>query len=80
MTKIRVYVTYKASILDPQAQAIKNATRKMGYTAVNELKMGKYFDIDFEGRADEAKAKVAEIADQLLANPNMETYSVEVLD
>lgn len=42
MTKVRVYVAYKASILDPQAQAIQAATHKMGYQEVTELNVGKF--------------------------------------
>lgn len=42
MTKVRVYVAYKASILDPQAQAIKAATHKMGYQEVSDLNVGKF--------------------------------------
>ena len=48
MTKVRVYVAYKASILDPQAQAIKAATHKMGYQEVTELNVGKFFDFEFD--------------------------------
>lgn len=79
MTKVRVYVTYKASILDPQAQAIKSATLKMGYTEVSDLRVGKYFDFEVDGDDKSAQKKISEIANELLANPNMETYTVEVL-
>ncbi|MFC4652221.1 phosphoribosylformylglycinamidine synthase subunit PurS [Lactococcus nasutitermitis] len=79
MTKVRVYVTYKASILDPEAQAIKGATSKMGYSEIKELRMGKYFDFEVEADESTAKEKVAAIANELLANPNMETYTVEIL-
>ena len=48
MTKVRVYVAYKASILDPQAQAIKAATNNMGYQEVTELIVGKFFDFEFD--------------------------------
>ncbi|EQC57654.1 phosphoribosylformylglycinamidine synthase, partial [Lactococcus cremoris subsp. cremoris TIFN6] len=52
MTKVRVYVAYKASILDPQAQAIKAATHKMGYQEVSDLNVGKFFDFDFDAEAE----------------------------
>ncbi len=80
MTKVRVYVAYKASILDPQAQAIKAATHKMGYQEVTELNVGKFFDFEFDAEAEIARAKAIEIANELLANPNMETYKVEILN
>ncbi|MDR2977307.1 MAG: phosphoribosylformylglycinamidine synthase subunit PurS [Streptococcaceae bacterium] len=80
MTKIRVYVAYKESILDPQAQAVKRAVYKMGYTAVSDLRVGKFFDFEIDDEAAAAEKRIAEIADELLANPNMETYKVEVLE
>ena len=80
MTKVRVDVTYKASILDPQAQAIKGAAGKMGFEAISDIKVGKFFDLDVAGNADEAVALVSRFADELLANPNMETFTVKVLD
>lgn len=80
MTKVRVYVSYKDSILDPQAEAIKAATHKMGYALVTSLSVGKYFDFEIAAEVALAEEKVVEIANELLANPNMETYKVEVLD
>jgi phosphoribosylformylglycinamidine synthase PurS subunit len=80
MTKVRVYVAYKASILDPQAQAIKAAVKKMSDAEVSELSVGKFFDFEFAEERESAKAKATEIANELLANPNMETYTVEVLN
>ena len=75
MAKLRVYVSYKDSILDPQAEAVKSAAHKIGYAGISELKVGKYFDIDFDGE----QAEIDKLADTLLANPNMEQYSIEVL-
>lgn len=75
MAKLRVYVSYKDSILDPQAEAVKSAAHKLGYTGISEFKVGKYFDIDFDGEQSE----IDKLADTLLANPNMEQYNIEVL-
>lgn len=80
MTKVRVYVAYKESILDPQAQAIKGATHKKGYLEITDLRVGKYFDFEVDAEATVAEEKITEIANELLANPNMETYKVEVLE
>jgi len=80
MSKVEVYVTYKKSILDPQGQAIKAATQKLGYSEIQDIRVGKYFEIEVEGEAQVAVKKVEEIAEKLLANPNMETYKVEVVD
>ncbi len=80
MSKVEVYVTYKKSILDPQGQAIKAATQKLGYSEIQDIRVGKYFEIEVEGEPQVAVKKVEEIAEKLLANPNMETYKVEVVD
>jgi phosphoribosylformylglycinamidine synthase len=80
MSKVEVYVTYKKSILDPQGQAIKAATQKLGYSEIQDIRVGKYFEIEVEGDSQLAVKKVEEIAEKLLANPNMETYKVEVVD
>ena len=80
MSKVEVYVTYKKSILDPQGQAIKAATQKLGYSEIQDIRVGKYFEIEVEGEPQVAAKKVEEIAEKLLANPNMETYKVEVVD
>ncbi|WP_339012410.1 phosphoribosylformylglycinamidine synthase subunit PurS [Lactococcus garvieae] len=80
MSKVEVYVTYKKSILDPQGQAIKAATQKLGYSEIQDIRVGKYFEIEVETEPQMAVKKVEEIAEKLLANPNMETYKVEVVD
>lgn len=80
MSKVEVYVTYKKSILDPQGQAIKAATQKLGYSEIQDIRVGKYFEIEVEGDSQLTVKKVEEIAEKLLANPNMETYKVEVVD
>ncbi len=80
MSKVEVYVTYKKSILDPQGQAITAATQKLGYDEIKDIRVGKYFEIEVDATAEAAVSKVEEIAEKLLANPNMETYKVEVVD
>ena len=80
MSKVEVYVTYKKSILDPQGQATTAATQKLGYDEIKDIRVGKYFEIEVDATAEAAASKVEEIAEKLLANPNMETYKVEVVD
>ena len=77
--KARVYVTLKPSILDPQGKTIAQALQTMGYQAVQDVRQGKYFELDLDaGSADEARQIVAEVADRVLANPVIEGYRVEV--
>ena len=75
----QVHVTYKPSILDPQAVAIKNAMHRLNFDEVTAVQQGKYFEITLDAStADEAESQTEAICDQLLANPNMETYRYEV--
>ena len=77
--KTRVFVTLKPSVFDPQGRTIVDALRSMGYTAVQDVRQGKYFELDVDaGSADEAQSLVSEVADKLLANPVIESYRVEV--
>ncbi|MCI0130588.1 phosphoribosylformylglycinamidine synthase subunit PurS [Vagococcus sp. CY53-2] len=81
MFKVRVYVNYKASILDPQAAVIDGAIKRLGEDGVSDIRVGKVFD--FVIKADskqDAEAKVDKISDNLLANPNMETYDFTVTE
>ena len=77
--KTRVFVTLQPSVFDPQGRTIVDALRSMGYTAVQDVRQGKYFELDVDaGSADEAQSLVSEVADKLLANPVIESYRVEV--
>ncbi len=77
--KAKVYVTLKPSILDPQGKTIAQALQTMGYQTVQDVRQGKYFELDLDsGSADEARQMVAEVADRVLANPVIESYRVEV--
>lgn len=75
----QIHVTYKPSILDPQAVAIKNAMHRLSFIEVANVVQGKYFELNVDV-SDEAEAteQVNAICTQLLANPNMETYRFEL--
>jgi phosphoribosylformylglycinamidine synthase subunit PurS len=77
MMKAHVYVTLKASVLDPQGQTIHNALRKIGFGQVESVRQGKYFVLTLaEGLgADEARAEVERITREVLTNPVIEEYS-----
>ena len=77
--KTRVFVTLKPSVFDPQGKTIVDALKSMGYAAVQDVRQGKYFELDVDAvSADEARSVAAEVADKLLANPVIESYRVEV--
>lgn len=76
---VKVYVTYKESVLDPQGQAVKGAVHRMGYSEITEIRMGKYFEIKVEKTSRPIEETIEAICDKLLANVTMETYSYEIL-
>ena len=79
--KAKVFVTLKPSILDPQGQTIAEALHTLGYGTVQDVRQGKYFELDVDATdAEQARTLAAEVADRLLANPVIENYRVEVDD
>jgi phosphoribosylformylglycinamidine synthase subunit PurS len=73
-----VLVRPKEGILDPQGQAVEQSLRKLGF-AVADARIGRVVDVEVEASsADEARARVDEMCRQLLANPLIESYEVEV--
>ena len=76
--KARVFVTLKPTVLDPQGQAIRRALNAHGHPIVSEVRQGKYFDLQLEGDAEQARAEVETIAKEVLANPVIEDYRIEV--
>ena len=75
--KVKVIVTPKNGVLDPQGKAIKQTLNGMGFSSVNEVRQGKYFDIEINEK-DEAKAKarVEDMCKKLLANLIIEDYQI----
>ncbi|MFL2044142.1 phosphoribosylformylglycinamidine synthase subunit PurS [Weissella hellenica] len=80
MTVVKVFVNYKESILNPEAQAIQQALGRLGYDNITQVKVGKSFELTFaDGMTREAIEKeVNEISDRMLANYNMENYTYEI--
>ena len=75
--KIKVIVTLKNGVLDPQGKAIQQTLSGMNFSNVNEVRQGKYFDIEVNEK-DEAKAKsqVGEMCEKLLANLVIEDFKI----
>jgi len=78
--KAKVYVTLKPSVLDPQGKAIHHSVESLGFTGVGDIRQGKFFEISLDGATDEedARAAVERIAKDVLANPVIEDYRIEV--
>ena len=75
--KIKVIVTLKSGVLDPQGKAIQQTLNGMGFANVKDVRQGKYFDIDID-ESDEQKAKQSaeEICKKLLANQIIEDFKI----
>lgn len=77
--KAKVYVTLKPGVLDPQGQTVCQTLRDRGQTAVKDVRIGKYIEFELDEMPDsQAEALLAKISDELLANPIIESYRVEV--
>jgi len=75
--KISVIITLKKDVLDPQGKVIQQALDGMGFNDVNEVRQGKYFEIDSkETDPQKAKNKVEEMCKKLLANLVIENYKI----
>ncbi len=75
--KISVIITLKKDVLDPQGKVIHQTLDGMGFNDVNEVRQGKYFEIDTkEDDPKKAKDKVEEMCKRLLANLVIENYQI----
>ena len=78
--KARVYVTLKAGVLDPQGKAIHHSVELLGFNGVADVRQGKYFEIAIDGSLNEAEARESanRMAREVLSNPIIEDYRVEI--
>tara|TARA_A100000164_G_scaffold192134_1_gene170611 strand:- start:3 stop:236 length:234 start_codon:yes stop_codon:yes gene_type:complete len=75
--KIKVTVTLKNGVLDPQGKAIQQTLNGMGFSNVEDVRQGKYFEVEVnEKDEDKAKSKVEEMCKKLLANLVIEDFKI----
>ena len=76
---VRIFVTLKPSVLDPQGMTIQKALATLGHGAAAEVRQGKYFEIRWDGdlALESERAKVQSIASSVLSNPVIESYRIE---
>ena len=78
--KARIRITLKPGVLDPQGKAIKNALASLGFTGVEDVRQGKYIEVDLaEADAASAREQVERICRKLLANTVIENYAYELV-
>jgi phosphoribosylformylglycinamidine synthase subunit PurS len=75
--KISVIITLKKDVLDPQGKVIQQTLEGISFDNINEVRQGKYFEIDIkENDPKKAKEKVEEMCKKLLANLVIENYKI----
>jgi len=80
--KARVFVSLKKTVLDPQGQTVRSALTGLGYQSVSEVRQGKFFDIALAPGVtrEQAQKDIDTVAREVLTNPVIEDYQVEIAD
>jgi phosphoribosylformylglycinamidine synthase subunit PurS len=77
--KARVHISLKAEVLDPQGKAIGNALKGLGFDGVGGVRQGKLIELELaDGDPAAARVRVEDMCRQLLANPVIENYAIEI--
>ena len=77
--KAKVIVTPKKTVLDPQGNAVRDAMRYLGMPEVRNVRIGKYLEIDLDGKDVDLEKRLDGLCRDLLSNPVIEEYSIERL-
>ena len=79
MPRVHIDVMLKDEILDPQGQAVERALPAMGFSGVQQVRVGKHIVLDVDA-ADDLDAKITDMADKLLSNPVIERFTYRIED
>ncbi|MGA1846558.1 phosphoribosylformylglycinamidine synthase subunit PurS [Deferribacter abyssi] len=75
MSKVKVYVNLKRTVLDPEGQTICSSLRKLGYKFVKNVRVGKMFEIEIDDNVEDVNKQIEEFCKKLLVNPIIEDFS-----
>ncbi|MER1957773.1 MAG: phosphoribosylformylglycinamidine synthase subunit PurS [Solibacillus sp.] len=78
MKKVKIYVTLKESILDPQGSAVQGSLQKIGYAEVTDVRIGKYLEVEIADTDRDVEAIVKEMCEKVLTNTVIEKYRYEI--
>lgn len=78
MKKVKVYVTLKESILDPQGSAVQGSLSKIGFAEVTDLRIGKYLEVTIADTERDIDTLVKEMCEKVLTNTVIENYRYEI--
>ena len=77
--KARIYVTLKQAVLDPQGKAVARSLAHLGFPEVKDVRVGRYVELELDTRDPAtARLRIDEMCKQLIANPVIEDYRIEV--
>jgi phosphoribosylformylglycinamidine synthase len=74
--KVKVVVTPKAAVLDPQGAAVRDAMQHLGMPEVRDVRIGKYLEIELEAKGDDVEQRLHSLCRDLLSNPVIEDYEL----
>ena len=77
---VKVIVMPKAAVLDPQGNAVRDAMRHLGMPEVRSVRIGKYMEIEIEGKDGELESRLHQLCRDLLSNPVIEDYELQRTD
>lgn len=79
MFKVKIYISLKEGVADPQGITIKNALNSLGYQGVGKVRMGKYLQLKLNVKDEkEARREIEDMCRKLLVNPVIENYDYEI--
>ena len=78
--KLRVFVSFRKGILDPEAEAIKKTVVNMGHKNIINISKGSFFDIEVSKSEKNSKKIVKKISQEILSNPIIENFKIDVVD
>ncbi|HAR63955.1 MAG: phosphoribosylformylglycinamidine synthase [Candidatus Margulisiibacteriota bacterium] len=76
---VKVYVSIKESVLDPQGKTVNEALHHLGYPTVSKTRIGKYITFDIDSNSQlAAEAQIKEVCEKVLTNPIIETFTYDL--
>ncbi len=76
---VKVFITYRKGVLDPQGVAVEKAAHQLGFKKVTDVRVGKYITMTIEAESEnEVRKEIEEMAKKFLVNPVIEEYTYEI--
>jgi phosphoribosylformylglycinamidine synthase subunit PurS len=77
--RVKIFVSLKNGVLDPQGKAVEQSLHTLGYQEVQDVRVGKFVELNLDANSREvAEVRIREMCDKLLANPVIENFHYEI--